>query len=150
MANRNLTNERILARQQYVDLGITSIKELADVVGVEERTIARWIKQDNWESQRENVLSTPLELESKLRKVLSQLVGEIADMQSDGVQPSPEQIKRAYQYTSMLRNLNDRYDERGMALIFTKKFIEFCANDPDGRKALPTLKKVLHSFLAKL
>lgn len=63
MAGKKLTKEEIevrknLARTLFTKDGVTTQKELAERVGITEKTIGKWIKDENWESERTSLLLT--------------------------------------------------------------------------------------------
>lgn len=66
----SLSSRKELAKTLYIsDHGITQ-KEIAERVGVSEKTIGKWIKNDNWEKLRTSLLLTK---EAELARMYEQL-----------------------------------------------------------------------------
>ncbi|MDO5607634.1 MAG: transcriptional regulator [Capnocytophaga sp.] len=61
------------ARLLYVSEGIQTQRELAERVGVGERTIGKWIEDENWKRLKQNVVLTRQEQYAYLMNELEQL-----------------------------------------------------------------------------
>lgn len=73
MAER-LTKAEIERRKGHAKLlytidGVTSQKELAERMGISEKTIGKWINEESWEKQRSSILLTK---ENELKRVYMQ------------------------------------------------------------------------------
>jgi transcriptional regulator with XRE-family HTH domain len=74
MVKKKLTKEEIevrkkLAQSLYTKDGVITQKELAERVGVTEKTIGKWIIEGKWESERTSILLTR---EQELRRTYRQ------------------------------------------------------------------------------
>lgn len=150
MGKRNLTNERLQCRQCFVTLGITEFKILESMHGVDRRTISKWADEENWVSQRASALVSPDSVAQKVVKVLAAYVDEIEQMQLEGMQPDPGQIKRVLEYSKALRQLDQEYDMRGAVLHFGQAFISYVAKLPEERELLKSLQRVMPGFFSHI
>jgi DNA-binding XRE family transcriptional regulator len=86
MAGKRLSNSEIerlkeLTRICYIKEGISSQKELAERVGVTEKTMGKWIKEnkEEWDKLKKNLLLTRSERMSDLFDELTELQQSIKD-----------------------------------------------------------------------
>lgn len=86
MAGKRLTKAEIdrlkeSAKLWYIKEGITSQKELAERVGVTEKTMGKWVKdeRENWEKLKRNLLLTRSERMSDLLDELSEIQNAIKE-----------------------------------------------------------------------
>lgn len=84
MAKAKLTKDQIEQRKNHAKLlytreGVITQKELAERVGISEKTIGLWVKSENWEKERSSVILTK---EEELRRVYEQLT-ELNDLIKD-------------------------------------------------------------------
>lgn len=75
MAKTRLTKDEIEQRKNHAKLlytreGVITQKELAQRVGISEKTIGLWIKDEKWEKERASVILTK---EEELRRIYEQL-----------------------------------------------------------------------------
>lgn len=59
------------AKTLYTKEGMTIQKHLAEKVGISENTISRWVREENWEKYRNNMLLTR---EEQMQNLLMELV----------------------------------------------------------------------------
>ncbi len=146
MGKRNLTNERLLCRQTFVNYGLTEFKVLEAMHGVDRRTIAKWADEENWLGQREKAIITPESVAMKVAKVLAREVEAVEEQQLEGVHPTPAQMKRLLDYTKALRELDQEYDVRGSVIRFGELFINYVDKLQGERDLLKALQRVMPGF----
>lgn len=144
--HRKLTDERIRAKQLYCEEGITSYVKLADRVGVSRETISAWAKEENWEKQRAQTLTTGANIARKIVKVLSKLVTQVEEVQDSGKTPMPEEIDRMLKYAETIRQLNEQYDRQGATVIAMNDFVDFVSMQPNEQELLKSLQRMLPKF----
>jgi len=66
----NIEQKKDWAKMLYVKENVTVFKTIAERVGVQPRTISKWVESENWEKLRKNTVLTRSE---QLSKLLSQL-----------------------------------------------------------------------------
>lgn len=148
MSRRSLVDPKIKARRLFVEDGVTSPQEIAELVGCTRQTVAKWIKADGWASQRGDALVSAPELAKRMIRVLTELVTEIEQKQKDGHGVSPDLAKRMLIYSRAVRNLSEEYDERGVMIAFSKKLVNYLSSLPHERELLKGLQRVMPGFFA--
>jgi transposase len=63
------------AKQIFLD-GKQTSKEIAQLVGVSERTLSKWVTEEKWREDRANRNVTPRELEADVVQIISALIEE--------------------------------------------------------------------------
>jgi uncharacterized protein YdeI (YjbR/CyaY-like superfamily) len=146
MAKRDLTDQKIRARQLYTVQGVTNLQHIAQTLGVTRQTVARWKEDGAWESAREDQIVTPLSLAARMKRILSKYIAEIETMQTEGTEISPSQVKRLKDYSDMLRKLDDQYDFKGNTVNVMDQFIDFVSKQKQEKELLLSLQRVLPQF----
>lgn len=73
MSKEELTNKKYLAKIIYTKEKGVSQKEIASRVGVSEKTIGKWIKEEKWENLKKNIILTRQEQHAALIEELERL-----------------------------------------------------------------------------
>jgi uncharacterized protein YjcR len=71
LSKAELTVRKELAKSLFTKDGVTTQKELAERVGISEKTIGKWISEDKWQSEREGLMMTR---DQQIRRLYEQFV----------------------------------------------------------------------------
>jgi transposase len=148
MPKRVLTDERIRARELFVYYGYT-VKEIAFELSVHEDSVYAWLKKDGWETERKEILTTPVEIAIRLKKILLHLMEEIDQKQVNKEPIRDSVIFRLEKYTKTLVNLDKNYDEKGAILLAMRRFTAFLMERKE-KEALKVLNAVFPDFFRSL
>ncbi len=148
MARKSLVDSKIKSRRLFVEDGVTSPQEIAELVGCTRQTVSKWIKADGWAAQRGDALVSAPELAKRMIRVLTDLVTEIEQKQKDGHGVAPELAKRMLMYSAAVRNLSNEYDERGVMIAFAKQLVNYLSGLPHERELLKGLQRVMPGFFS--
>jgi DNA-binding XRE family transcriptional regulator len=69
LTKADIALRKTLAKQLYTKDGVTTQKELAERVGISEKTIGKWVADEKWETERSSLLLTR---DYELRRVYKQ------------------------------------------------------------------------------
>lgn len=158
MANKDLTNEKILAKRLY-KMGTTSASEIAKMVSaasgdtVTRQTVSNWIKAGNWAQELEEGTVTPLELAREVMLIIKQMLRDHKELKESGEQSNLQSVKEVLFWTRALRQLDEDYDLKGSMMAFSGKFIDFVGRVPietlpRKREFVADLQKIMPMFFS--
>ena len=76
------TEQRKLARVMFVEQG-TNRKEIADKIGVREKTVGEWASTGNWDALRTEYVSRQENVVRNLKELVNRKTMELLDMEND-------------------------------------------------------------------
>lgn len=142
---RNITDEVIHARDLYVHNGVTAFIDLAAETGLDVRTLKRYAVKENWEAMREDAITTPISIASRLMKIIVRLMDEVDQKIKEGEGISDFTLARLDKISKMAKQLDGRYDEKGLIILANKKLISY-ANKTNRKALLKELNAVMPDF----
>ena len=137
MAGRILTDERIRARDLYVQHGM-KLQHIAAETDVHIDTLRRWKREFEWDQQRAEVLITPASIGERMKKLTVSLLEEMEDKVAQKLPVSDILVNRLTKYASVLATVDARHDQRGNALMAFDLYMAYLqeTKDSEGIKAL--------------
>ena len=148
MPNRSLTEERIKARELYVFHG-WPLTEIASEIGVHIDTIRLWSKKDDWASEREEIITTPVEIGERLKKLIVRLMDEIDEKLDADEGVSDLTLQRLDRYTKSLTRLDRNYDDKGAIILAMRKLIRYLSSTKN-KEGIKLLNSILPDFYRSL
>ena len=118
-------------QQQAKELYTTttrSKKEIAHTVGVDEKTIRRWINKEAWDALRQSVYQTPAVIVNNMCRHLVQLQNNIAVRREVARYPSEIEMETTRKLVSCIIKLKD-YPSRGANIQVMNAFSSFVSSD---------------------
>jgi len=146
VGRRDLSNERIAARADYVDGHLTNLETLALKHNVSVPTIRKWRDEENWPAQRSKKNASPVKQSQKILKLLSVLLEQMEDKIENEEHVSDELIKRVDKYSQIIKRLDGMFDVHGNMLIFMDELIELLAETPGHMATLQAIQSILPQF----
>lgn len=146
--NRSLTEERIKARELAVFHGLP-LTDIASETGVHIETIRSWAKKDDWTSEREEIITTPVEIGERLKKLIVRLMDEIDEKLDSGEGISDLTLQRLDRYTKSLTRLDRNYDDKGAIILAMRKLIRFLSSTKN-KEGIKLLNSILPDFYRSL
>lgn len=149
MANNNVTDQLIRARELYVQHGITSYALIAKETGLSDKTVSKYARAEQWEKLREKVLTTPVAIAQRLQAIVVKLMDEVDAKQESGQIPNDLTLKRLDRIIKMLTDLDKNYDDKGMMIYSMKRFISYLNRNNKGA-LIKGLNEILPDFYRSL
>ena len=139
------TKEKDFAKSLFINEKI-SIKEIADRVGVNEKTVAKWAKLEKWEDMRVSLVTVKSEQLSKLYLQLQKLNEHIATTKNNI--PSAGDVDTISKLTSSINRL-EVDSSIGEIISIGKDFISFMekVEYPDTKKVAVVYNSFIQSRL---
>jgi len=101
MAELSIKQKKDWAETLYKSSDITQ-KEIAIKVGVNEKTIGKWVKDNNWENLRKSLLTTKSEILRNLYDLLDKISKKLKEEESIGDSKMADMYVK---YTAAIKNL---------------------------------------------
>lgn len=114
------TVEKLKAKQLYTQEGKT-IKEIAIVLGLPEKTIYRWKDKEDWDKDREALHLTGI---TTMRETLAHIINELRNIVVNKEAP-PGKADELYKLYKMTKDMNKGIDARGNILLGMNELVEF-------------------------
>lgn len=133
------TVEKLKAKQLYTEEGKT-IKEIAVVTGIPEKTLYRWKEQEAWDKDREAMQLTGI---TTMKQTLAHITEELGKIVLNKEAPKGK-ADELYKLWKMARDMNKEIDKRGNILLGMNEFVEFLRSEHDD--FLPDFEPYLVEF----
>lgn len=123
MADLSIKQKKEWAKQLFCE-GTYTQKAIADKVDVSEKTMSKWVEQENWESLRKSLLVTKQEQLANLYEQLSEITAAIKNKPVGERYADSKQADIMVKITASIEQLEE---ETNMADIFEvgKQYVSF-------------------------
>ena len=141
-------DQHIRAHELFEQFG-KGYEDIIKEVPVSVNTVRRWSKEENWEDQRREVITDPLSIALRVKRILSALVDEIEAKIDNKQFVAPTEVKKMLEYSQTIGYLNSKRDRRTDALFTMQHFTAWLyhGGEVDGVKFL---HKVLPDYYRDL
>lgn len=113
------TQERELARLYYMQG--EQQKTIAEKLGIGENTVARWVKDGQWEARRAALNITRPEIVNKILVLISKILEKVDDIE----EMEPEALARLISQIQKLANSIEKLDKRATVMDNIETFQNF-------------------------
>ncbi len=113
------TQERELARLYYMQG--EQQKTIAEKLGIGENTVARWVKDGQWEARRAALNITRPEIVNKILVLISKILEKVDDIEEMG----PEALAKLISQIQKLANSIEKLDKRATVMDNIETFQNF-------------------------
>ncbi len=138
------TQERELARLYYMQG--EQQKTIAEKLGIGENTVARWVKDGQWEARRAALNITRPEIVNKILVLISKILEKVDDIE----EMEPEALARLISQIQKLANSIEKLDKRATVMDNIETF-QNCNRWMEGQmKEDPELTPPLITKIAQL
>lgn len=134
---RNLEDERMRALSLYVSSEEPPTQaELMTLLGVSNRVIVKWRKEDKWEEKRKELYVTPFSLAARIKKALSDQIDLYEEARKESGKANPKYVREIDQLSRILERVDQRADMRGHILLALQYLLEYLQlqKEKDGLK----------------
>lgn len=115
----NKTQERELARLYYMQG--EQQKTIAEKLGIGENTVARWVKDGQWEARRAALNITRPEIVNKILVLISKILEKVDDIE----EMEPEALAKLISQIQKLANSIEKLDKRATVMDNIETFQNF-------------------------
>ena len=113
------TQERELARLYYMQG--EQQKTIAEKLGIGENTVARWVKDGQWEARRAALNITRPEIVNKILVLISKILEKVDDIE----EMEPEALAKLISQIQKLANSIEKLDKRATVMDNIETFQNF-------------------------
>lgn len=138
------TQERELARLYYMQG--EQQKTIAEKLGIGENTVARWVKDGQWEARRAALNITRPEIVNKILVLISKILEKVDDIE----EMEPEALARLISQIQKLANSIEKLDKRATVMDNIETFQNFNRWMEGQMKEDPELTPPLITKIAQL
>ena len=138
------TQERELARLYYMQG--EQQKTIAEKLGIGENTIARWVKDGQWEARRAALNITRPEIVNKILVLISKILEKVDDIE----EMEPEALAKLISQIQKLANSIEKLDKRATVMDNIETFQNFNRWMEAQMKEDPELTPTLITKIAQL
>lgn len=138
------TQERELARLYYMQG--EQQKTIAEKLGIGENTVARWVKDGQWEARRAALNITRPEIVNKILVLISKILEKVDDIE----EMEPEALAKLISQIQKLANSIEKLDKRATVMDNIETFQNFNRWMEAQMKEDPELTPTLITKIAQL
>ena len=138
------TQERELARLYYMQG--EQQKTIAEKLGIGENTVARWVKDGQWEARRAALNITRPEIVNKILVLISKILEKVDDIE----EMEPEALAKLISQIQKLANSIEKLDKRATVMDNIETFQNFNRWMESRMKEDPDLTPQLLTKIAQL
>ena len=125
-----------------------TIKEIAQLLGVSERTLARWKKEGRWEEKRKNYMKNPVGLGEKIEELLRRKVEELASLPASEV--TTKMIDELSKLVAALEKIRKAASFPSQAIVVFDRFSSYIKEVEKDEEFLERLSKHIQGFFEKI